>query len=80
MYLTQTNVELHCKPVIILLNFLIFYSTVCHLMIVGEEKKVDTSQKINIIEDINYDWVFTLLISHTPAYMAPDLVPKKRIK
>ena len=33
-------------------------------MIVCEEKKqVDTSQKINIIEDINYDWVLTILHS-----------------
>ena len=33
-------------------------------MIVGEEKKLDKiSPKINIIEDINYDWVLTLLHS-----------------
>ncbi len=33
-------------------------------MIVGEEKKqVNTSPKINIIEDIKYDWALTLFHS-----------------
>ena len=74
LHVAQTNIELHCELLIILLIMLIFYNIVSLLMIVGEVKKqVDTSPMINIIVERNYDWVLTLL--HSSPFLLTNIEP-----